>query len=63
MKIGIGQMNTQDNKSANLTQAEKLIDSLAVNGAQMIMLPEYFHFLGPDEEKPKNADRRSWQKP
>jgi len=56
MKIGIGQMNTQDNKSANLTQAEKLIDRLAVNGAQMIMLPEYFHFLGPDEEKPKNAE-------
>lgn len=56
MKIGIGQMNTQDNKSNNLIQAEELIDRLAAQGAQFIILPEYFHFLGPEEEMPKNAE-------
>jgi len=56
MKIGIAQMNTQDDKSSNLAQAEKLIEQLGADGAQLITLPEYFHFLGPDEEMPKNAE-------
>ncbi len=47
MKLGIAQMNSQDNKSANLAVAGELIDRLAAEGAQLIMLPEYFNFLGP----------------
>ena len=56
MKIGLAQMNTQDNKQDNIASAEKLIDKLAGKGAQLIMLPEYFNFLGPDELKPENAE-------
>ncbi len=56
MKIGIAQMNSQDDKSANLKQAEGLIDRLAAQGARFIILPEYFHFLGPEEKMPENAE-------
>ena len=51
MKIGLAQMNTQDKKQDNLAMAGKLIVELADKGAQLIMLPEYFNFLGPDELK------------
>ena len=56
MRIGLGQMNTQDNKAANLASAEKLIDDLAKKQARLIMLPEYFNFLGPEEEMADNAE-------
>ena len=61
MKIGIAQMNTQDDKSKNLVQAEELIDRLAAQGAQFIILPEYFHFLGQEEDMPKNAESMEGQ--
>lgn len=56
MKIGLAQMNTRDDKSVNLANAEKLIDQLASEHAELIMLPEYFNFLGPDAQKPENAE-------
>jgi predicted amidohydrolase len=56
IKIGLGQMNTQDKKQDNLASAEKLINELAGEGARLIMLPEYFNFLGPDELKAENAE-------
>ena len=56
MKIGLVQMNTQDKKQDNLASAIKLINELAGKGARLIMLPEYFNFLGPDELKPQNAE-------
>jgi len=46
MKIGLCQMNTQDNKENNLKAAEAAIDQLAAQGADLIVLPEMFHFLG-----------------
>ena len=56
IKIGLGQLNTQDKKQDNLASAEKLINELAAKGARLIMLPEYFNFLGPDELKAENAE-------
>ena len=56
IKIGLGQMNTQDKKQENLASAEKLINELAAKGARLLMLPEYFNFLGPDELKAENAE-------
>jgi predicted amidohydrolase len=56
LKIGLAQMNTQDKKQDNIALAEKLIDELAGKSAQLIMLPEYFNFLGPDERMPENAE-------
>lgn len=56
MKIGLCQMNTQDNKEKNLENAEAYINKLADQGADLVVLPEMFNFLGPDEEKVKNAE-------
>ena len=56
IKIGLVQMNTQDKKQENIASAEKMIVELANKGAQLIMLPEYFNFLGPDELKHENAE-------
>ncbi len=56
MKIGLAQMNTRDNKEDNIASALELIDELAAEGAQLIMLPEYFNFLGPDAHMPENAE-------
>ena len=56
MKIGLCQMNTQDKKAKNLEAAEAAIDKLAAQGADLVVLPEMFHFLGPDEEKITNAE-------
>ena len=56
MRIGLAQMNSQDNKKENLLSAETLIRELAGNGAELVMLPEHFDFIGPDHEKPKQAE-------
>ena len=56
MKIGIAQMNSQDNKSINLINAEKHIERLVMEGAELIVLPEYFNFLGSEEQERENAE-------
>ncbi len=56
MKIGIGQMNSQSNKIANLDVADAMICELVQAGASLIMLPEHFNYLGQDSEKPKNSE-------
>jgi predicted amidohydrolase len=56
MKIGLAQMNSQDSKSHNLNRAAELIDRLAQQGAEFVVLPEYFNYLGPDEHKPAQAE-------
>ncbi len=49
MRIGIAQLNTQSDKEENLASAEKLIDELALQGAELIVLPEHFNFIGPEK--------------
>ena len=49
MRIGIAQLNTCSDKENNLLCAEKLIDELALQGAELIVLPEHFNFIGPVE--------------
>lgn len=56
MKIGIAQMNSQDNKSRNLRQAEELIDCLAGRGAEFVLLPECFNFLGPENDMAQSSE-------
>jgi predicted amidohydrolase len=56
MKIGLCQMNTQDDKARNLEMAETAIDQLAAQGADLVVLPEMFNFLGLDEDKIINAE-------
>jgi len=49
-------MNTGDRKSDNLATAETMIRELADCGVLLVMLPEYFNFLGPDSQMAGNAE-------
>ncbi len=56
MRIGLAQMNSQDSRDKNLLSAETLIRKLAGGGAELIMLPEHFSFIGPDHQKRRMAE-------
>ncbi|WZL74202.1 carbon-nitrogen hydrolase family protein [Clostridiaceae bacterium 35-E11] len=42
-KIGVCQMQVEENKDANIKKAEKLIREAAENGSQLVVLPEMFN--------------------
>jgi len=49
MKATLIQMNSQENKEANLLEAERLIDeAVKAERPDLIVFPEYFAFLSPD---------------
>lgn len=56
MIIGLSQMNSRDNKQENLAAAERSIRDLAERGAELIMLPEHFNFIGADSQRRENAE-------
>ncbi len=56
MKLGLAQMNTQPNKKENMDCALKMIDELVEQKASLIILPEYFNFLGPEHLMLENAE-------
>ena len=45
------QMNSGGDKQANIDKALQLIAAAARQGARLIALPEYFSFLGSDDER------------
>ncbi|MEQ9365960.1 MAG: carbon-nitrogen hydrolase family protein [Leptospirales bacterium] len=49
------QMNSTANLEANLKQAAELIHAAVKAGAQLVGLPEYFAFLGPEAELRRQA--------
>lgn len=51
MRIGVVQLNSQADKDKNLRQAEAMIDILARQRAELVVLPEHFNYVGPDENK------------
>ncbi len=58
MKISIGvvQLNSGADKQENLEIAEESIRFLAAKGANLVMMPEHFNFLGPESLKRENAE-------
>jgi predicted amidohydrolase len=56
VRIGIAQFNTCSNKSHNLAVAEGFIDKLAHDGARLVVLAEFFNFIGPEELWPANGE-------
>ena len=56
IRIGCAQLNSSDNKERNLQAAEAAVRELAKNGAELIVLPEHFDFIGPDDVKPGQAE-------
>jgi len=51
IKVGIAQMASHDDKQENLRKAAAMIDTLADDGAQVIVLPELFNYLPPRIDK------------
>jgi predicted amidohydrolase len=49
MRVAACQMNSRQDKPANLTTALALLDSAGAAGADLAILPEYFDYLGTDE--------------
>ena len=50
MKIGLVQMNSRQDKVANLAAAAEGIEKLAREGVDLVLLPEMFNHLGSDPE-------------
>jgi predicted amidohydrolase len=46
MRVAVCQLNTRENRDANLKAARDLLDRAAVGGADLAVLPEYTDYLG-----------------
>jgi nitrilase len=56
MKIGLVQLNSRQDKAANLVAAAEGIDRLASQGVNLVMLPEMFNHIGSDPENAAAAE-------
>ena len=56
VRVAAVQMNSRDDKAANVARALELIDRAAASGAKLIALPEVWTYLGPDEGNRPNAE-------
>jgi len=57
LKIGLVQMSSGGDKGINLAAAAAAIKGLAEQGADLVMLPEHFNFMGDDEGRRQQAER------
>src|SRR5699024_9067197 len=51
MKVSVVQLNPQGNKEKNIAKALGFIDEAAKEGADLVSLPEYVDFMGPEEDR------------
>lgn len=56
MRVSVVQMNTRSDKQENLDKAKKLILQAVEERAELVSLPEYFNFLGEEEDEISNAE-------
>lgn len=56
LNVAIAQMNSGDDKAANINSALELIDRAAAGGARLVILPEVWTYLGPQEANRENAE-------
>jgi deaminated glutathione amidase len=56
LNVTIIQMNSQDDKRANIAAALDLIDRAAEVGARLVALPEVWPYLGPDDVNRNQAE-------
>ncbi|MQA23981.1 MAG: carbon-nitrogen hydrolase family protein [Micromonosporaceae bacterium] len=58
MRIAVCQLNSREDRDANLATARRLLQHAADQGAELAMLPEYVDYLGPaaGESKPEPMD-------
>jgi predicted amidohydrolase len=53
MRVAVCQLNSRDDRAANLGVARGLLDRAASAGADLAVLPEYVDYLGPGDGAPK----------
>jgi len=56
LRVAALQMNSQDDKAANVEAALRLIDQAAAAGARLVALPEVWTYLGPEAGNRENAE-------
>lgn len=56
LRVAVVQMNSRDDKAANVATAMRLIDEAATGGARLVALPEVWAYLGPDSENYATAE-------
>jgi predicted amidohydrolase len=56
VKIGLAQLNSRQNKAANLAAAGRAIDRLAAQGVDLVLLPEMSNFHGLDDAYEAGAE-------
>jgi predicted amidohydrolase len=53
VRVAVCQLNSREDRSANLAVARDLLDRAAAAGADLAVLPEYVDYLGPAAGAPK----------
>lgn len=53
MRVAVCQVNSREDRTANLAAARELLQRAASAGADLAVLPEYVDYLGPAESEPK----------
>jgi predicted amidohydrolase len=56
MRAAAIQLNSNDDRGRNLAEADRLTRAAAADGANLVVLPEKFDFLGTDEQMEQNAE-------
>jgi deaminated glutathione amidase len=56
MRVALVQMNSQDDKAANLERAEALVAQAAAWGPDLVVLPELWTYLGPRKRHAEVAE-------
>lgn len=56
MRVAVVQMNSRDDKPANLAKAEALLAEAAARGAELAVLPELWSYLGPKDRHAQVAE-------
>jgi predicted amidohydrolase len=56
LNVAVLQMNSGDDKSRNIDSALALIDRAAASGARLVVLPEVWPYIGPEEANRENAE-------
>jgi predicted amidohydrolase len=56
MKIGLAQLSSRQDKTANLAAAGEAVDKLAAQDVDLVLLPEMFNFHGLDEANAAAAE-------